>query len=280
MSDDQPLGHGPCSVCGSSDARARWSDGHEHCFSCGDHQGSSLRKATSQRRSKRRYKPRLLGPPTLAQSAYLSRRYGCGCSPTTLGKVKAQRATFRGREGLFLPAVTPGHGVFLYVSFDGSVGRKRKKGTGELRITIGKASFLSHGSGPEALEVEGVTDWLAAIEAGIPRVLSPTTGASGTPAALRNCPEVRQGLQRVDLVRDNDEAGERSRPAAERAWQAAGLHVHPIHLPEDLGPGGDLRDLLLRLGGVEKLHELRRLATKAAVPGSALPNTDVANSGG
>ncbi len=39
------LRNGPCPDCGSSDARAVYSDGHEHCFSCGAHTRSGSSSA-------------------------------------------------------------------------------------------------------------------------------------------------------------------------------------------------------------------------------------------
>lgn len=33
--------HMPCPKCGSSDARSYYGDGHEHCYSCGDHTGTN-----------------------------------------------------------------------------------------------------------------------------------------------------------------------------------------------------------------------------------------------
>ena len=37
MSDSDYLEKGPCPECGSSDACATYTDGHAHCFSCGQH---------------------------------------------------------------------------------------------------------------------------------------------------------------------------------------------------------------------------------------------------
>lgn len=38
MSDSEAIStHEPCDACGSSDALARYNDGHTHCYSCGDH---------------------------------------------------------------------------------------------------------------------------------------------------------------------------------------------------------------------------------------------------
>ena len=35
--DSTYISKGPCDECGSSDANARYTDGHTHCFSCGHH---------------------------------------------------------------------------------------------------------------------------------------------------------------------------------------------------------------------------------------------------
>ena len=37
-SDSEFVRHEPCSACGSSDALARYSDNHAHCFSCGHYE--------------------------------------------------------------------------------------------------------------------------------------------------------------------------------------------------------------------------------------------------
>jgi twinkle protein len=39
--------HQPCPSCGSSDANSLYSDGHEHCFSCGYHTGATGEQITS-----------------------------------------------------------------------------------------------------------------------------------------------------------------------------------------------------------------------------------------
>ncbi len=35
--------HEECGECGSSDAKAVYTDGHEHCFSCGHHSGGDIK---------------------------------------------------------------------------------------------------------------------------------------------------------------------------------------------------------------------------------------------
>ena len=37
LDESEFVAHGPCPSCGSSDANSIYSDGHEHCFSCGRH---------------------------------------------------------------------------------------------------------------------------------------------------------------------------------------------------------------------------------------------------
>lgn len=51
MDDDSEfISHGPCPACGSSDARALYTDGHEFCFSCGDHAQGDGEPAKKERR--------------------------------------------------------------------------------------------------------------------------------------------------------------------------------------------------------------------------------------
>jgi len=48
IDDSEFVCHQPCPSCGSSDANSLYSDGHEHCFSCGYHTGATGEQITSR----------------------------------------------------------------------------------------------------------------------------------------------------------------------------------------------------------------------------------------
>lgn len=47
IDDSEFVCHQPCPSCGSSDANSLYTDGHEHCFSCGYHTGATGEQITS-----------------------------------------------------------------------------------------------------------------------------------------------------------------------------------------------------------------------------------------
>jgi twinkle protein len=53
VDDSEFVCHQPCPSCGSSDANSLYSDGHEHCFSCGHHTGATGEQTTSHNFSTR-----------------------------------------------------------------------------------------------------------------------------------------------------------------------------------------------------------------------------------
>jgi twinkle protein len=48
LDDSEFVCHQPCPNCGSSDANSLYSDGHQHCFSCGYHTGATGEQITSR----------------------------------------------------------------------------------------------------------------------------------------------------------------------------------------------------------------------------------------
>lgn len=53
IDDSEFVCHQPCPNCGSSDANSLYTDGHEHCFSCGYHTGPTGEQITSRNRTYR-----------------------------------------------------------------------------------------------------------------------------------------------------------------------------------------------------------------------------------
>jgi Zn ribbon nucleic-acid-binding protein len=47
LDDSEFVCHQPCPSCGSSDANSLYTDGHQHCFSCGYHTGATGEQITS-----------------------------------------------------------------------------------------------------------------------------------------------------------------------------------------------------------------------------------------
>jgi len=55
VDDSEFVCHQPCPSCGSSDANSLYSDGHQHCFSCGYHTGAAGEQITSLHQPTRIY---------------------------------------------------------------------------------------------------------------------------------------------------------------------------------------------------------------------------------
>jgi hypothetical protein len=106
-------------------------------------------------------------------------------------------------------------------------------------------------------DVEGESDLLAALQAGLEHVVSSTGGATSLAGHERH-EEVLLGLhpREVVVVRDLDAAGRNGGEKVAAWWLKRGVSVRVLALPEHLGDGGDLRDYLNAVGSVEDLEEL------------------------
>jgi hypothetical protein len=121
------------------------------------------------------------------------------------------------------------------------------------RRNVGPVSILAspaiEDGGSDSIErlfdVEGESDFLAAVESGLRNVIATTGGAN----ALTGHERHRDWLLRLDpeevaVIRDLDDAGRVGAEKAAEWWLGHGVSVRVVGLPEALGEKGDLRDYL------------------------------------
>jgi hypothetical protein len=189
----------------------------------------------------------IIGPPTEPQSRALaiSRRV---LRHETLGALGIVRVRCYGRNWLAIPAL--GDSWKLWGLDEAGKARRAEDGKLE-RKNVGAGIVRSPAlrADPPAVQrlfdVEGESDLIAAVEAGLPHVICSTTGAKST-SCYDDHRDTLVELRPVEVVvvGDLDDPGRAG--AKERAawWRAAGFAVRILELPEQLGHGGDLRDYL------------------------------------
>ena len=96
---------------------------------------------------------------------------------------------------------------------------------------------------PRLWDLEGESDFIAGLEAGLVHVLTTTTGAK----CLRGHERHRERLQRLPIrevcvVRDLDKAGEEGAKKAARWWSELGVSARIVRLPGEMGSKRDLRN--------------------------------------
>lgn len=198
----------------------------------------------------------VIGPPTSDQIDALrrSRRLKDGCSLDAIGaklvraRFSLSAATATGEEWLAFPALNRGWKLWAV----DSCGRPRRDQDGRLvRRNAGSASILVSPALLEAsdvsrlLDVEGESDFLAAIEAGFPHVITGTTGAASLSGhdAHADWLAAKQPHE-VVIVGDLDASGGHGAAARAAKWLGWGIPVRILRLPQALGAKGDLRDYL------------------------------------
>ena len=107
--------------------------------------------------------------------------------------------------------------------------------------------------------VEGEWDLLAAYEAGIENVVTTSGGAGCFNFEMAET----LGGKNVSIVFDLDEAGRKGSIKAAELLNEAGCTVRLVELPPELGPKGDVRDLLTIYGGASEA--LMSLIDKAPI---------------
>ena len=133
-------------------------------------------------------------------------------------------------------------------------GNPRLDGRGKLiRFNLGPVSFFAspavrqrNGSKIRRLfDVEGESDGLACIDAGILHVVASTGGAGALAAHGRHFDWLcALEPDEVVIIRDLDDVGRAGAEKVAQWWLTQGLAVRIIKLPEELGEKGDLRDFL------------------------------------
>jgi hypothetical protein len=208
----------------------------------------------------------ILGDPTSAQIAALKRSRRLK-NDDTLRRVGAKlvRARFRRDEAspwgpreewLGFPTISPDSWKLWALNRNGVVrldaGKLIRRNAGPVSLILSPAlREAAPGSVPVLLDVEGESDFIAAIEAGFAFAIASTGGAGALSAHVANAGWLR-GLLITEVIAwgDRDEAGRRGAQKRAEWWRELGVAVRVPALPEALGPGGDLRDYLN--GGVAR----------------------------
>lgn len=214
--------HTSCPACGSSDARAIYEDGGEHCFRCGDHSGKTEGAA---------YKPPKgqvdagFTPLTSVFHDYRSRRisrdavrrYGVDVNQDANSDVEARYPVYR--AGVHVGNKVRRSGKRFY--YEGSV-REGLDLFGQQAFPAGSAKAIT--------VVEGQDDALAAFE--LTGSQFPVVSVHGTGSAIDDCKRNYEYLNSFDTIvinfdRDeekvNPRTGEKTYPGQEAALKVAGL---------------------------------------------------------
>lgn len=191
----------------------------------------------------------IVGPPTSAQiqRCIKSRRV---TRPETLRDVGAKCVRWSNLDWLGIPAV--GGWKLWAVDSKGKPrlddrGRVQKRNIGPASIHLSpQLATVKSGEVLRIHDVEGESDLLAAVEAGLVHVVSGTTGAAATKGHEAHR-EVLVALRPAEVIvwADQDDAGKKGAQTRGEWWLSQGVPVRLPALPAEVGEGGDLRDFLL-----------------------------------
>jgi len=191
----------------------------------------------------------IVGPATSAQIAVLkrSRRIKDG---QTLDRVGAREVHWNGARWLGIPTLESTWKLWALNS--NGVPRLDAKGKLERR-NVGAVSLVvspalregSRGNVARLWDVEGESDWIACVDAGIEHVIATTGGAGSSIGHTKHADWLTElKPTEVVVVRDLDDPGREGADKACDWWRGRGVAVRVLTLPEGLGRGGDLRDFL------------------------------------
>ncbi len=211
---------------------------------------SSMSYSTVPKKPKPQTNPvEIVGPVTFAQIATLkrSRRLSDG---QTLDRIGAKEVRWNRAQWLGIP--TLGSTWKLWALNSNGVPRLDEKGKIERR-NVGAVSLVvspalledSPGVVTRLWDVEGESDWIACIDAGLEHVIATTGGAGSNAGHVKQADWLAKlKLAEVVVVRDVDDPGREGAKKSCDWWQSQGVSVRVLSLPENLGKGGDLRDFL------------------------------------
>jgi len=199
--------HTPCPACGSSDARAEYSDGHAVCFSCSAYThapntGGKSGKANGLQvaKGKKEWTPLEVRPISL-----------------TKRKISTRTADlFRYYEGTH--AGKPCH-IASYFDSDGNLCAQKIRHADKTFTVLGSmreaqlfGQHLWRTSGKRVIVTEGEIDAMSMSQVQDNKwpVVSVKNGANGAFKALQESLEWLEGFEEIVLMFDNDEAGNKA----------------------------------------------------------------------
>ena len=201
----------------------------------------------------------VLGDPTYEQTRSLIRSCRL-CNAAGLELLGAKLIAAWGEEWIGFPTLAGGWKLWAVDSEgrpqleDGKL-KKRNVGSGSLiassRLREARRERISR-----LFDVEGESDLLAAMEAGLAHVITSTVGAESLAGHDRHERFLADlNAEEVVIVRDLDQAGLAGAEKAASWWRARRVPVRILVLPDALGEKGDLRDYLngrpARVGAAE-----------------------------
>jgi len=191
--------HGPCSSCGSSDAKAIYSDSHTVCFACDAYEHGD---GSSVNTNKTRARPlEMTGTIAAIQDRRISmetcKRYGVTVESGADGSISKHHYPYHSQEGTTVVGTKVRN-----------VATKDFYATGDLGTAglFGQQSFAS--GGKYITITEGEIDAMAAYEmnGGFPAV-SIRSGANSAVKDIKTSLEYLETFDNVVICFDNDEAG-------------------------------------------------------------------------
>lgn len=229
MADDSEfVRHIPCAACGSSDANAEYTDGHQHCFSCGAYvhgDGTEGIKAADLKSAD--LLP--LGEPSHISARKLSEdtcrkwAYTMG----TMGGEPVQIANYKDEQGRVIAQKVRGRD-------------KQFKFLGKGKKVSLYGQWLWRDGGKMVVVTEGELDALSVSQAQGNKwpVVSVPHGSDGAAKDLAKNIQWLSGFDRVVLMLDNDEPGREATEECAMILPPGKAYI--AHLPDDVKDASDM----------------------------------------
>jgi twinkle protein len=197
--------HEPCPKCGSSDALARYSDGHGYCWSCRAYEAPSADATPNNRKATKRMAGDLI--PMGDVAPLLARKI----TEETAAKWRYTRSTFKDKTVQVANYFDDeGTLVAQKLRFKTAPGEKKDMTTrGDLKAAGLYGKWLWRDRGKMIVITEGEIDALSVsqVQANKWPVVSVPNGAQGAAKSISENLEWLLGFETIILMLDNDEHG-------------------------------------------------------------------------
>ena len=237
MDDSKLIEKTSCPSCGSSDANAVYTDGHTFCFSCNTHKKAegqvsspaptpSVVSGLAHMGEAIHLVKRKVGEDICKKFAYTTSEYNGSrvqiANYKKDGKVVAQKVRFPNKEFVFL-GDTKNAGLY---------------GQHLWRNTGGKMLVITEG------EVDAIS--VAQANGGKYPVVSLPTGASGAVRAIKRELEFVSSYEKVVLMFDNDEAGQKATQEVAQLLKPNQAHIAELPMKDasDMLMAGKAKDII------------------------------------